>query len=38
MRWVLLLVIVVLVILAFWLPRRAFRAGRSMRGRLNKPD
>lgn len=36
MRWLLLLVIVVLVVGGLWLPRRARRAGRSVRRQLDE--
>ncbi|MCX5065110.1 twin-arginine translocase TatA/TatE family subunit [Micromonospora lupini] len=36
MRWLLILVIVLLVIGAIWLPRRARGAGRSLRNRLDE--
>jgi hypothetical protein len=36
MRWLLLLLIVVLVVLGFWLRRRALQAGRSERRRLDE--
>lgn len=36
MRWLLLLLIIALVVLGFWLSRRAFRAGRSARRRFDE--
>lgn len=36
MRWLLILVIVLLVVGAIWLPRRARGAGRSLRNRLDE--
>ncbi|WP_203715848.1 hypothetical protein [Asanoa siamensis] len=39
MRWLVVVVVVVVVVaLAIYLPRKAFRAGRSMRKRLDKGE